>query len=521
MILNKLAISASLQNFFTKRIALILFLIIYFFIAANTYKDFGSTFDEFMVYTRGDYFYHKVVGNDKYLQKGFVINDSDNYVLHYYNSTFPALLYALNDSGSYDRYHLLNMIFGSFIFIFMYEILLASHKKWQYAILGTVVLFFIPRFLGHIPGNPKDVPFATAYIASLFFILINHKLSPFLRVLVLGICIGLTASLRFLGFSLILVYVIFLCTQVLAKKYPIRQLWEIALETMVIGVIAFTVFMASLPYIGADPYNHTIELMKINTSYPWMGTIRLFGQTYTKDSFPRLYTLLWILISTPIMILGLSVVGLFAGIFKRKQKLYMLLVISLMVQVFAYVMLKPFVYNGLRHYLFILPHLALLSVVGIIWLMKYARVFKITLGLLIIEAIFIAYTYIQIHPYEYTYFNPLVTMTRDVSREFDFDYWAASDRNALEWLKMNSDTGKPKIFVCSTSPATQIYFPEAINVGNDPKKADYIVCNDNNMVDFLQRRMKTKTLYTVKKNGQIFNTVLKVKEIISPKTSTQ
>ena len=67
-----------LRSFVIMRIPLAIFLIIYFFLALTTYKDFGLTMDEFFVYTRGQYFDNKVVGNDAHLQKGFVVHEEGN-----------------------------------------------------------------------------------------------------------------------------------------------------------------------------------------------------------------------------------------------------------------------------------------------------------------------------------------------------------------------------------------------------------------------------------------------------------
>jgi len=495
--------------FFARRIAIIIFLVLYVSVALAVYKDFGASFDEFMVYTRGDYFYHKVVGNDPYLQKGFVVRDTDNYVLHYYNSTYPALLYAINDSQSYETYHLLNILFGSIIFIALYETLLVTYKKWYYAILGPVLLLLVPRFLGHIPANPKDVPFATAYMATLFVILIRRSLSPFLRVLLLGFFIGITVSLRFVGFTLVIIYFVFMLFDIAQKKEMIKQVWEAILESIIISALSFAVLMTSLPYIGADPYNHTIELLKVNKNYPWLGTMRFFGKSYTKDSFPLLYTPLWILISTPVSILLLSTIGFVRSFFGKINKLQLLVLISLIVQSFFYFILKPFVYNGVRHYLFILPHLVLLVIIAIVSIKKYARLFKALVAFLIIDACFIIFMYIQLHPYEYTYFNPIVHLGYDVDRDFDFDYWAASDRKSLEWLKNNTIQAAPKIFMCSDSPSLQIYYPEAIDVNKSIHSSDYIICNDNGMLEKILKNSSAKIIYQEKKGNIIYNTVLK------------
>jgi len=451
------------------QIAILIFLAIFFSISFLIYKDFGATIDEFIVYTRGDYFYHKVVGNDPYLQKGFVVNDSDNFVLHYYNSTYPALLYIINNDGSYETYHLLNIIFASFSFVAVYEMLLLTYKKWQYAILGPIFLFFTPRFLGHIPANPKDIPFATCYLIVLLLILYHKKFQSLLSILLIGLFIGLTASLRVLGFGLIFIYLIYILLESRNEKNFLKKFPDNIYSFFLVSFISFSVLMMSIPYIGADPFNHTLELLKINKSYPWEGVSLLFGMKYTKENFSINYVPIWIAISTPISILLLSIRSI-GNSFKNISKLKKILLISLAVQIIFLMVIKPFVYNGIRHYLFIFPQLGILAVIGLIELTKWRKIFVVVCLLIFIDFGIIAYQYIKIHPYQYVYFNIFGSLNRDVTRDFDFDYWASSDRKSLEWLKKNTKIENPKIYMCSASTSLKTYFPEAIDSNNNPYK---------------------------------------------------
>ena len=163
------------------------FLLLYIIFSFITYKDYGMTMDEYFVYTRGQYFYTKVRGNDPLLQKAFAIKEDNNENLLYYNSSYSAILYALNNDKTYENYHLLNLLFASFIFLFIYEVLLSLYKKPLLAIIGPLILFFTPRFLGAIPANPKDIPFAIFYFISLISMFLLKSKDEKIRILIIGI----------------------------------------------------------------------------------------------------------------------------------------------------------------------------------------------------------------------------------------------------------------------------------------------------------------------------------------------
>lgn len=470
--------------------------------------------DEFFVYTRGEYFYNKVVGNDPLLQKGFVFKEYGNENLLYYNSTYPAFLYALNDAQSYENYHLFNMLFASPAFIVLYEILLYCFKRDRIALLGPVFLFFIPRFLGHIPANPKDIPFATLYLFALFFIYIHRKLPGNIRILLIGGAIGLATSLRLIGLSLIFVYLLYSLYQqgfALLKKSG-KKLLEFLSEILLVGILSFAILMASIPYIGADPINHMIELLQINTIYPWHGTILFFGTYFNESSIPILYLLVWILISTPIFILILSFMSFIPKKEQKHRSLHILMLISIGLQFFMYFSLKPIIYNGVRHYAFLLPQFVILAVIGFQSIQqKYPRIYPVVIATVSLNLILIFTFYFKSYPYLYPFFNYAVKIIPGLEEQFDFDYWAASDKEALIWLKKETseDMNAPKIYMCSKSMSLPYYFPKAIDTNHDISAADYIVCYDEKKLEKISDQIDGEVIYTVERMGRVYNTIYK------------
>ncbi|PIZ62918.1 hypothetical protein COY16_03170 [Candidatus Roizmanbacteria bacterium CG_4_10_14_0_2_um_filter_39_13] len=501
-------------NIFKTRLLLFLFLLVYFATTFLSYKDFGLTMDEFFVYTRGEYFYHKVVGNDKYLQKGFVIKEYGNENLLYYNSTYSALLYALNDSQSYENYHLYNMIFASLSFVVMYEFVLFCFKNDKIALLGPVFLFLTPRFLGHIPANPKDIPFATVFMVALFLIYIHRKLPNNLKILLLGAAIGLATSLRLIGLSLIFVY--FFYTLYIQGfdlfKNSLKKSGEFIFEMILISMLSFMVLMASIPYIGADPVNHTLELLQVNKIFPWYGTILFFGSVFNESTIPLSYLPIWLLISTPIFILILSIMSFMHKRDQKQRLLHMLILISIGIQILMYVLLKPVIYNGVRHYLFLLPQLVILSVIGLqLILKKYPKFKLIIVSAVLINTSLILFFYVKNYPYLYPYFNDGVQMVPGLEQQFDQEYWAASDKEALIWLKdtLTEKSDAPKIYMCSKSMSLNYYFPDAIDMNHDISQADYIICYNQPELKEIKKSIDGDVIFSVERMGRVYNTIYK------------
>ena len=501
--------------FILNRIPFIIFLLFYLLFSFLTYKNYGLTNDEFFVYTRGRYFYIKVRGNDPFLQKGFAVHDRDNSDLLYNNSTYPALLYLFNHKESYEKYHLLNLLFAIAIFYAFYEILLFVYKKPFLALIGPFLLFFTPRFLGDIPANPKDVPFATFYFITLVAIILTQKWEEKLRIFVLGILIGLVASLRILGFTLLIVYLVFKLLRILEnKKKIILQLTQILLESILIFFMAFLIFIVSIPYAGADPLNHTIELFKIGSSFPWYGTIPFLGKVYSAKHLPFFYLTIWIMVTTPLSFILFSGGALIFLKSKKSAQLILLILISVFLQLLLYFFFKPNIYNGIRHYLFLIPQIILLAAIFINEIWEKHRIKIIVLTILIVNLISITVSYIQLHPYEYVYFNEIVGGLKGANNKFELDYWGASEKEALTWLKQylkKENIKHANIFTCSKSYSNMYYIPEYTDVNSKMMTADYVVCQKSDFVEKAWGSQNIEQLHIVKRQTVPLQKVFHIK----------
>lgn len=103
--------------------------------------------------------------------------------------------------------------------------------------------------------------------------------------------------------------------------------------------------------------------------------------------------------------------------------------------------------------------------------------------LILTNIISVAKSYFNLHPYEYIYFNALVNGIKGAEGKFELDYWGASEKEALLWLKKYFETNhvsKSSVYVCSKSHSLAYYIPESKDVNRFPNTARYIICASNN-----------------------------------------
>src|SRR5437588_3542018 len=135
-----------------------------------TFRDYGITWDEPVHRYYGlliDRFYYYLL-HGRYDTTAMVSFRN----LYLYGGAFDGLVFAmtkLSPVGVYETRHLLNAFVG----------LLGAAGAWRLGrLLGgaktgfwtALLLLVTPRYFGHMFNNPKDIPFAAAYVWSLYFL---------------------------------------------------------------------------------------------------------------------------------------------------------------------------------------------------------------------------------------------------------------------------------------------------------------------------------------------------------------
>jgi len=492
------------------------FLAAYYLFCFFTYKDYGITWDEPRIYGGGVSYFHYYFAPWLMDNMATVEDATHNYL-------YPAFLELFCSSENYTEIHLVNLLFGSIVFIAVYQVLWACYQKRSWALMGCIFLFLTPRFLGELAANPKDTPFAILYFAALAGIyLIPQKIRGWgMSSFWIGALIGLATCVRILGLTLLPIYLLYQLVEYVREtgakpkflKWLIVQLprW---------GLVLFfsQLFMRMLwPYLDHDYFHGVQDILRESRFYYWDGLILFAGQMIHPTARLWAYLPVWFLITTPLFIL----VGFLFSFFTKKEKavssLWVLLILTIVFNFALYFVLKPIIYNGLRHYLFLIPVLSVAAVIGFVDFcrMKVSGwVKKTVLGLILLNILMVAAQCVRFYPYDYIYFNELTGGLPGAYGRYETDYEGAGLKEAAQWLSgiaaQNPET-LMNVKISASREQSDYYFKSNMREQDDVHHADYWLAL-NKEADFqMTPDLKNKVIHIVEREGVPLVYVLKMK----------
>jgi hypothetical protein len=192
---------------------------------------------------------------------------------------------------------------------------------------------------------------------------------------------------------------------------------------------------------------------------------------------------------------GAGVLGTFAAAFRsgispRSRAIYFAIALAAILPIATTVIARPAMYNGIRHFVFVLPPLAVAGGLAGAWIVNWiveraARFSRPALALL--TAIFAAGVALpaigmaRLHPYEYVSFNHIAGGVGGAQPRFMLDYWGLALKQAAQQLRANlaarGETPpagrKWKIAVCGPHPPARVALGEQFEPTWDPKGADF------------------------------------------------
>lgn len=489
----------------------------------STFNQYGMSWDEYYRFKSGDaklnYYKQLLAGQE-------AIAGVDHYP-----GLFDLTLAAIHPYFPWSRIttgHFMSSLFGiaAIVGVALTGKMLGG---WSAAFWAVLFLITLPRFYGHIFFNPKDIPFAATYIWGLFFLLkylkqldvrqslgeegTSKATGPSWKTAIgLGVAFGTCMSMRigglilfcYLGMALVIAF----SFAVISQKHTLTSIKKllntIVPQLLVAGIIASLVLLFWWPHAHANFFKATANTLgKITTwqassSGTWQLHVLFDGDYYKDIDLPNYYWPWMFCISTPIFHLLLVIGGIvFSTIFfsrkLREIKSINNALLSQFIIVFAalfpvaYVVIRDAtVFDGIRHLLFVLTPLAVC--VGILITRGVRshepgarRLIEITLFILLTLP---AWSMVQLHPYQYTFYNILVGGTAGASSHYETDYWGTSNRAAIEALVAHLKQTDPQFskstYLISSSNGSWLssrYFPDNFKFTAQRELADFYIGN--------------------------------------------
>lgn len=507
-------------DFIIKHKLILIFCILYILLGFYTYKDFGITIDESIEYKSSGLLYRSIKDGTSINILSTVLDDTAEEdikhipIVSRYFRGHLLIHHFLFEENSYDDFHLLNIVLALPLFIVSYILLYQHFNKSQYAILGPLFLFIDPRIIGHIPANPKDIPFAVYYFIGICLIYFYPKFKNYyFRILLFSVFFTFAQSIRIIGFTLYLVYI--LNVIYLIKKKQIKWSKDIVYEIIFIFCISNFFSIILWPFLGSSYVKNLLNLTLYTSNFPdWNGSTLYMGKYLTSSEIPWHYMPLYLLVTTPVifLIFFLLIHIRYKNIFRNR--LLFIFWTTIVLNIFMWLFLRPIVYNGYRHFLYLIVLMDFIAAIFTIDLLKSKINKKIKLLIFVPTLIYIfilcRFTIIS-HPYESIYYNELVGGTKGAYKKFDMDYWFSSRREAANWINGNMDISKEVIYSCGREDFIKYYFRNSLNFKNDVySNATISICDEKRESMW---KIEGDLIYQVKRFGIPLTNVRRLKSI--------
>ncbi len=489
---------------------LVILLTLWLGFSLMTFKDYGITFDENTEYKWGTALFEHFTHDTKFANTIAPVYEGEDKhqrhtpVLSQYYRLYPAILSYLNVRHTYEFFHLLNMLFASTLIVGTYYLVYEKVRKPLYAACGPIFVFLTPAFVGHIPANPKDIPFAVIFFLGLVAIYLSEKIkNEYIRILFLGVTFGLVQSFRTIGFSIYIVYIAYISY----LQHSVKNLINKILPLLLMFIVACFVMVTTWPYMGVNFINNFVNIFHTAKEYEfWDKSYLYLGQYITPETRPWHYLPVLIGLTTPLGILGLAVAGILPSKDKKHGEIKFLLISSIAINFALYLILKPTIYNGLRHFLFLLPLVSTLGALTFVELLQKRTGFaKIIVGGVVLNLIIVVGQLKVLHPYQYIYFNEWAKTPSWAQANFEYEYWGASYKEATQWLNRNTtDNQEQTVYTCANSYAVEYYLKANLKRQSEAQGANFVICDKDRVENFTQY----ETLFVISRNNVPLNYIL-------------
>jgi len=402
---------------------------------------------------------------------------------------------------------------------------------------ALMLLALCPIFYGHMFMNPKDAPFAVAMVILMLGLvrLAEEYPSPSPRtVLIVGLGAGLSIGSRILG-GLALIYAVVGFVPMLLEEIRTQGAREavrrfvhvgyallpgLILGYLVMGLIwPWSIIEPGNPFQAATYFSHFFEK-------PWKEMFD--GALVSVPDMPWSYLPTLFALQLPEVLLGLSIAAAVATLLAlpradvsgRRKTILLMLTLAATLPIAVAIVKRPALYNGIRHFIFVIPPMTVLAGTAFAWGMNWLKenrrswqpaalaVFSFGLLLPLGEMI-------RLHPYQYTHFNHIAGTVRGADYRYMLDYWGLALKQASDSLREELDERheapphgrKWKVAVCGPQRPAQVALGPDFTIGWDSHAADFAMT----LGEFYCKGLTAPVMVEIKRDDVVFARVYDIR----------
>jgi 4-amino-4-deoxy-L-arabinose transferase-like glycosyltransferase len=401
--------------------------------------------------------------------------------------------------------------------------------------LAVALLATCPLYYGHMFINPKDAPFAVA-MALLALGLVRafdeYPTPPIATITLVGIGFGLSFGSRVMG-ALAVVPAGAALAMILTlearkdARAALGRAGRFLLRLLPALLVAYAAMALIWPWSVVSPLNPLRALFYFSQFFekPWK---ELFdGAILPVTDMPRSYVPTLFVLKAPVVFVALGVAGALGALVAAAKAAtpagrragLLFLAVSALFPIAYVVLTRPAGYNGIRHFVFLLPPFAVLGGLAGAWLtarsMRLSRAAAAGVAALILAGLIEpVVAIVKLHPYEYTYFNPLAGGVQAAERRFMLDYWGLASKEAAQGLRTKlaaMDAPQParpwRIAVCGPQRAVKVELGPDYVTQWQSQGADFAI----SLGVFYCARLDAPLLFEVAREGAVYARVYDIR----------
>ena len=503
-----------------EKYSIYIFIIGFFSICLIYIKDFGVTLDDEIYYLNGLHTYEYVKNLFLSILNKDINIDLYKNKLKEWPITFEVFLVFLSDiigikniDKVYLLSHQLNFIFFCTALIIFYKLVQKRFNNFYLSFLSILLIILSPRIFGESFYNSRDIFFMSLFIFYSYsaYILLDKK--NYSNVIIFSILTALLINTKILSiipialFSLIYIYNFLNTSKKLVNE-----------KKIIISFIFTTIISIYIlwPYLWANPIvNLYLAFKNILVVHENLIVVNYyFGNYIQSDMMPWHYRTVWFIITTPIIILLLFIIGMISQSFKIFDALKKSLnknynfnnnlffdlyfFFTFIITFFLVIELNASKFGGWRHLYFLYPIVIYFSIYCIKFLKnQFTNKLSIIILflLLTINMTFNFFWVLKNHPNQHLYFNLL--NKKYFMKNFDLDWWGVTHKTIIDYILKNDDSDKIYVYAKGFTSLrdTYLYLSEA-------NKSRIILSNFRDAKYIIDNKMKRIRPYNYKYNNE-------------------
>jgi len=404
-------------------------------------------------------------------------------------------------------------------------------------LMAVALLAVCPLYYGNMFMNAKDAPFAVAMIFLTYALVRAFEEypapSPAICAMVGGAA-GLALGTRILGvlaaFNFLAALLVIVAIE--GRRVGLRPAGTacgaFVLRLLPGLLVGYAVMALVWPWSVVEPLNplRAVEYFSHFFEKPWKEMFD--GAAVSVPDMPRRYVPELFLLKEPEILLTLGIAGAAGAVVAafrgelppRKRAVLMLLAFAAMFPILLPVLTRPAMYNGIRHFVFVAPALAVCG--GLAGAFIVDRLGQISRPAVVFAALLFIVGLVlpiremaRLHPYEYTHFNMIAGGVRGADDHYMLDYWGLSVKEAADDLRVHLTQadevppgyGRWRVAVCGPQRTAQVELGPEFVATDDTRNADFAL----SMGEFYCKKLAAPILVKVEREGVVYATVYDIR----------